>query len=356
MKLPASAIRIALLLAFAPLSAFADVAISINIAPPELPIYAQPELPGDGYIWTPGYWAWDGDDYYCVPGTWVLPPRAGLLWTPAWWAWDGEFYQFRTGYWGTSVGYYGGIDYGYGYGGRGYQGGRWDHGRFHYNRAVNHIDRSRIHDSYRQDVVRHGPEDHRSYNGGDGGTRSRPGDRERNRDHQQRFAETADQVHHEQAARQRPDLRRNANHGLPSVAATPQPAALDDRRVMPAHDRWSRAGTNESGDHRPPVTPFGQRTEAQPPPDSRMRQRDWQHEPRQPSAPPKYPTDRRDGGTPQQRPQREQQPMQQQREARPAQAPQEVPRGQQPPRPEHPQNGSRPGENGPRDHEQHDHN
>jgi hypothetical protein len=43
---------------------------------PELPVYEQPICPGDGYIWTPGYWAWDGE-YYWVPGTWVMAPKSG---------------------------------------------------------------------------------------------------------------------------------------------------------------------------------------------------------------------------------------------------------------------------------------
>ncbi len=39
----------------------ASLLISINIAPPALPVYVQPECPGDGYIWTPGYWAYDDE-------------------------------------------------------------------------------------------------------------------------------------------------------------------------------------------------------------------------------------------------------------------------------------------------------
>src|SRR5579872_6278430 len=52
------------------------VSVSVLIAPPPLPIYVQPPIPGDDYIWTPGYWAWDpaDNDYYWVPGTWVLAP------------------------------------------------------------------------------------------------------------------------------------------------------------------------------------------------------------------------------------------------------------------------------------------
>src|SRR5579863_5875916 len=75
------------------------VAVSVTIAPPELPVYEQPLCPGDGYIWTPGYWAWGDDDYYWVPGTWVLAPAVGLFWTPAYWAWGGSDFIFYDGYW-----------------------------------------------------------------------------------------------------------------------------------------------------------------------------------------------------------------------------------------------------------------
>ena len=110
-----------------------------HIPPPPLPVYDQPPMPDPGYIWTPGYWAWsdDGDDYYWVPGTWVEPPQPELLWTPAYWGWVSGRYVFFPGYWGREVGFYGGIDYGFGYSGDGYFGGRWDHGAFFYNRTVN---------------------------------------------------------------------------------------------------------------------------------------------------------------------------------------------------------------------------
>ena len=41
-----------------------DVGVAVSFGPPELPVYEQPICPAEGYIWTPGYWAWDGDDYY----------------------------------------------------------------------------------------------------------------------------------------------------------------------------------------------------------------------------------------------------------------------------------------------------
>ncbi len=112
------------------------VGITVGFAPPPLPVYVQPAIPGDGYIWTPGYWAYGDAGYYWVPGVWVLAPRPGYLWTPAWWGWEGGVYRWHAGYWGPHVGYYGGINYGFGYGGIGFCGGEWRGGGFFYNSAV----------------------------------------------------------------------------------------------------------------------------------------------------------------------------------------------------------------------------
>ena len=70
-------------------AASSQIGISISFAPPELPVYQQPLCPDNGYLWTPGYWAYADDDYgyYWVPGTWVMAPEPGLLWTPAYWGW-----------------------------------------------------------------------------------------------------------------------------------------------------------------------------------------------------------------------------------------------------------------------------
>src|SRR6202020_821710 len=141
------------MLAAAPGPAVAQVAvgislpsISVQIAPPVLPVYVQPPMPEVGYIWTPGYWAWDADqaDYYWVPGTWVQPPSVGVLWTPPYWGWVGGAYVFNAGYWGPHVGFYGGVNYGYGYGGAGYEGGRWNNGQFAYNQTVNNFGSTHI--------------------------------------------------------------------------------------------------------------------------------------------------------------------------------------------------------------------
>ena len=69
-----------LALAAAPFAnAAVAVGISVNFAPPVLPVYVQPPIPEPGYIWVPGYWSWDNSvgDYYWVPGTWEQPPSVG---------------------------------------------------------------------------------------------------------------------------------------------------------------------------------------------------------------------------------------------------------------------------------------
>ena len=141
-----------------PLGAWAEVSLAISIAPPALPVYAQPPVPGDGYIWMPGYWVWSAteSDYYWVPGTWVLAPTAGDLWTPGYWAFENAGYFWHVGYWGSSVGFYGGLNYGYGYTGSGYQGGRWDHGVFRYNRAASNVNTTLVHNVYSAPVLKIG--------------------------------------------------------------------------------------------------------------------------------------------------------------------------------------------------------
>lgn len=124
-------------LLFAPQAAQARVFVSVGFAPPPIPVYEQPIWPGDGYIWTPGYWAYTDDGYEWVDGAWVVAPYTGALWTPGYWGYDNSSYFWNAGYWGPSVGYYGGINYGFGYFGVGFYGGYWNHGAFFCNREYN---------------------------------------------------------------------------------------------------------------------------------------------------------------------------------------------------------------------------
>src|ERR1700753_2388523 len=194
---------LALLVSVIPASAFAGVFVSITVAPPVLPVYAQPVCPGDGYLWTPGYWAWGPAGYYWVPGTWVMPPRVGFLWTPGYWGFVGGAYAFHAGYWGPHVGFYGGVNYGFGYAGVGYAGARWEGGTLAYNRNVTNVNVTNVHNVYNETVVNNGTVNNVtvnkvSYNGGSGGTTAAPNAQERAAAQESHVAATPIQREHVQ--------------------------------------------------------------------------------------------------------------------------------------------------------------
>lgn len=196
--------------------AAADAAATASIAPP-LPAYSQPALPGPGYIWVPGYWAWNGGGYYWVPGYWALPPAAGLFWTPGYWAWNdtNHDYVYHAGYWAPKVGYYGGINYGFGYTGEGYQGGYWRGHQFVYNRAVNDLGTADV-ASYANQAF--APMNHISYNGGRGGTTGRPSPAQLAMAGEH-VGPTAEQMRHQQAASRIPTQKYSENKGSPPITA-----------------------------------------------------------------------------------------------------------------------------------------
>lgn len=213
------------LLSVSPIS-FGQIGISVSFGPPPIPVYDQPICPGDGYIWTPGYWAWDGYEYYWVPGTWVIAPEVGFLWTPGYWGWDGVGFIFHEGYWGPHVGYYGGINYGFGYFGRGYEGGRWDRGRFFYNRSVNNVNTNFVHNVYDARITNVNT-NRVSFNGGNGGINDRPTPQEESFSRERHIPPVAAQTQHVQAARANRDLHASVNQGRPTVAATKRPGAFN---------------------------------------------------------------------------------------------------------------------------------
>ncbi|MEY2414506.1 MAG: hypothetical protein QOD84_3112 [Acidobacteriaceae bacterium] len=230
---------LALLILIFSTASFAQIAISVSFAPPALPVYEQPLCPAEGYIWTPGYWAYDSDyeDYYWVPGTWVEAPEVGYLWTPGYWAWRDNGYAFNEGYWGPRVGFYGGISYGYGYFGEGYEGGRWENGRFFYNRSVNNINLTNIRNVYNTTVVNNYNSGNRvSYNGGNGGINARPRPEDQMAARERHLSPLPAQREHVQAARGNQQLRASVNQGRPPVAATPRPGAFNDRGVVQARE------------------------------------------------------------------------------------------------------------------------
>ncbi len=224
----------ALVLAALPVASFAGVAIgvSINIAPPALPVYVQPAPPGPDYIWTPGYWAWD-DGYYWVPGTWVVAPSPGLLWTPGYWGWVGGAYVWHAGYWGPHIGFYGGVNYGFGYGGVGYEGAYWRGGHVVYNRAVTNVTNINVTNVYNKTVVVNNVS-HVSFNGGSGGIVAHANAAQLAAEHEHHFQPTAMQREHVNLASHDHNLRAAVNMGRPQIAATERPGSFSGHGVVGA--------------------------------------------------------------------------------------------------------------------------
>jgi len=195
------------------------IGISARIAPPAIPVYVQPECPVDGYLWTPGYWAWDNNDndYYWVPGVWVAPPDPGYLWTPPYWAYAGGYYGFHAGYWGLSVGYYGGINYGFGYGGIGFYGGMWSGGRFRYNTAAWRVNSRVVRNTY---VNNNYSRNNNRYSfNGPGGSNARPTRQDALAARGHHIQATHNQVAVQNSARGNRNQRASVNKGRPSVAS-----------------------------------------------------------------------------------------------------------------------------------------
>ena len=217
-----------------PAVSHAGIILSIGIAPPPLPVYDQPLCPAEGYIWTPGYWAYDSDNgYFWVPGTWVLVPEPGFLWTPGYWGWSNGVFVFNQGYWGPQVGFYGGINYGFGYVGSGYAGGYWNNGAFFYNRSVNNV--GSVTNVYNKTVIVNNiTVNHVSYNGGEGGISARPTAQEEAAAHGRHIAPTSVQASHVQAASSNRQLFESQNHGKPAIAATAKPGEFSGHNIVAA--------------------------------------------------------------------------------------------------------------------------
>lgn len=238
-------------------------------APPPLPDYDQPPAPADGYIWTPGYWAWGPEGYYWVPGAWVEPPYTGALWTPGYWGFYGGRYLFYPGYWGMHIGFYGGINYGFGYVGFGYEGGYWNGTRFFYNRVYTRLNTRVVHNVYNFNAGSRGSfaagnrggaagnggrnaasnggmnAARPSFNGGARGVQARPQPAEAAAAREPTAARMSTQVQHAQSYASAPGQLASQNHGRPATPAVSRPV-LADRNVQPAANR----GGQSRGSHR----------------------------------------------------------------------------------------------------------
>jgi hypothetical protein len=198
-------------------------------------------------MWTPGYWSYGAGGYFWVPGAWVPAPYVGALWTPGYWGWSGGRYIFNLGYWGPHVGFYGGVNYGFGYGGIGFAGGMWRGGVFAYNSAVMHVgvgfhsvymDRGAVDRGF---VAR---DSHVAFSGGPGGIHHDPSPEERMAAHDQHRGPTAMQSHHEGAARSDTTSYASNNGGHPAHVAEARPMMAENHGA--AHTNEMHTTTTSS--------------------------------------------------------------------------------------------------------------
>jgi hypothetical protein len=244
-------------------NASAGLLVSVAVSPPPLPVYVQPPIPGPGYIWAPGYWAWDEDvaDYYWTPGAWVPAPMPGLLWTPGYWSWSSGVYVWNEGYWAPHVGYYGGVCYGFGYTGSGFSGGYWSGNAFYYNRSVANIGATAaIKTVYSQTVI-NTTVSKVSYNGGASGIRAAPTPQDLLATNERRIPPTRNQVDHIKLAAQNKDLHASVNKGKPAIAAVTKAGDFSNPNAAKGAPGFAKppsvtAVAHNPGPHRRDIEPF----------------------------------------------------------------------------------------------------
>jgi hypothetical protein len=227
--------------------------VSVTDAPPEIPVYDQPPPPQDNLIWTPGYWAWNEEvgDYYWMQGTWVAAPIVGYLWTPGYWIVERGAFAWREGYWGPHVGFYGGINYGHGYFGRGFVGGSWRDGRMMYNSAVTTTFQST--NVYNEPMARKPPISRVSYNGG-GGISTRPNAAELAAASEIHIPPTAAQLQQLHTAHDNPAMRARLNGGHPSTDTASRPGESSSASIPPGHHAGTLSIMHSASPPRPART------------------------------------------------------------------------------------------------------
>ncbi len=140
------------------------------------------------------------------------------------------------------MGFYGGVNYGYGYNGLGYEGGRWDNGRFFYNSAVNNFGAVRVANVYSQPVTVPPGVGRKSFNGGPGGILLKPTPEQERLATEEHVRATPLQVTQARTASMNPEQFQSTNKGKPPIAATPRPGDFKGPGVVPA----KAAGTAET--------------------------------------------------------------------------------------------------------------
>lgn len=73
--------------------------VVVRVGPPHARVERRPRAPGREFVWTPGYYRWDGHDYGWVAGTWVRPPHRHARWVAPRWTHRRDGWFFIEGHW-----------------------------------------------------------------------------------------------------------------------------------------------------------------------------------------------------------------------------------------------------------------
>jgi hypothetical protein len=236
-----------------------DADMTVDDAPPPLPVYVQPPCPQPNLIWTPGYWHHGFLGFYWVPGAWVPAPYSGALWTPGYWGFGGGHFGFHAGYWGPHIGFYGGVNYGGGYGGIGFAGGTWNGGVFAYNTAVVRVNPDVVRNVYVNRTIVEQTTivnvTNVSYNGGPNGIQHQPAPEEQVAMREQHTPPTSFQLQHRAAAAADKSNFASNNGGHPTNLAETKPLAAENHQPP-------------AGFKPPPPRPVTELAKAQAPPET----------------------------------------------------------------------------------------
>jgi hypothetical protein len=161
----------------------------------------------------------------------------GFLWTPGYWGFGGGAYAWHAGYWGPHVGFYGGVNYGFGYGGIGFAGGEWRGGAFAYNSAVANFGPVHVTNVYVNRTIVHQNtivnNNRVAFNGGPGGIARAPSAEEQRFGGESHIQPTSNQMQHQNSAAMDRSQLASVNQGRPATAAMSNPGAY--RQIAQQH-------------------------------------------------------------------------------------------------------------------------